>query len=90
VNPLAFATVCVWLLWLIEPVAFVTVRLTGYEPAAANRYAAFCVVLVTEPSIVQFHVVGVPVLVSVKVTTCPGVDGFADWVKSAVIGKLAV
>jgi len=41
------------------------------------------VVFVTVVSIDQFHVVGEPSLMSVNVTTWPGVEGFVDCVKFA-------
>lgn len=56
-------------------------------PKVSKRYAAFCVVLVTEPSIVQFHVVGVPVDVSVKDTGVLVVEGLEEEVKEADMGE---
>ena len=78
--------------WLVvtEPLAFVTVNVTLYEPADAKEWLGFCNALV-EPSL-KFHdqAVGLPVDVSVNCTDCPAAGETGLYVNDAASAATTV
>jgi hypothetical protein len=58
---------------LLEPEAFVAVRVTVFDPAVVYVWFGFRVVDVDPSPKLQDHAFGVPVDVSVNVTACPAV-----------------
>ena len=63
-------TVRVWSV-LLEPDAFVTVKVTVYDPAVVKAWLGFCAVLVPESPKFHCQEVGEPTDASVNCTTCP-------------------